>query len=155
MWDADHLRVRFELGGHGWSSLYLEKGDMLHVIHIKHIFEDDPIESLIHFAEDLQSQNYPTRAVFQDEPGTHILELSVAIERTPILKLFSSPKNFQSVDKAEEVASFEVAPSFIATQIFAELQRIEILMRHRLYQKDRTRFPFKRFKQMKTKFNLC
>ena len=153
MWDTDHLCVRFELGRHGWSSLYLEKGDIRHLIRITHIFEDDPVESLIQFAEDIQSESYPVSAIFHDEPGAHILELSVAVDRNPILTLSRSHLNFQPVDKAEEVESFEVIPSFIVAQIFAELQRIERLMGHKLYQKDRNKFPFRRFKQMQSQLS--
>lgn len=153
MGDNEHLRMRFELGRHGWSDLHLEKGNISRVIRITHIFDDDPTESLIQFAEDIQNQKYPARTVFQDEPGTHILELSVVVDGAPELKLFSSSENFQSIEKMEEVETFEVTPSFIATQIFAELCRTEVLMGHKIYQKDRTQFPFKHFKEMKSKFS--
>jgi len=145
---TDFLKVRYDLDTHGWSDLYLEKGNKSHAIRITHVF-DCPIESMIQFVEDIKFGNYPTNLILHDEPGAHILKLSPRKSGMPELQIFWTNHNFQSIHDGELIATYEVVPSFLATQIIAELGRIEILMRHKVYQKNRSHFPAHLLKKIK------
>ena len=144
---SDYLKFRYELDIHGWSDLYLDKGEISHAIRITHTF-DCPVESLIQFVKDIKAQSYPSNIVLHDEPGSHILNLSVPQNGTPILKVFRTRDNFQSIDQAELIGVYAVNPGFLAQQILAELSKIKILMKHKVYQKDRSYFPAHLLKQL-------
>lgn len=148
---AENPIIRFELGLHGWSTLCIVHEAGRIDSDITHVF-DDPVESLILFAEDIRGGRFPARAAFHDEPGMHVLDVSVGKGSIPQLSLLRSNKNFfpfSDLQGFNEIAQFDVDPTFIATQIEAELFRIEHLMGHKQYQRDRSHVPMKRIAELR------
>lgn len=151
MSSAENPTLRFELGLHGWSALCIihEAGRI--DCDITHVF-NDPIESLILLIEDIRRGSFPAMAAFHDEPGMHVLKLSTDEGEAPRLSVLHSHKNYFSgldVEGFHRIAQFDVNPTFIATQIEAELFRIEHLMSHKLYQKDRSPVPMHRIAELR------
>lgn len=148
MWESDHIQIRFELGRHGWSTLLIGTNAEPHQIQITHIF-DDPVEELIRFAESLNNKNYPARAVFRDEPGTHLIEVRPHENSLPILTLSQSNRySVENGSKMQRIATFPVVPRFVSTQIVADLKRIAHLLGDKEFQKNRSSFPWQAYRRL-------
>lgn len=135
--------LRFDVLGHGWSSLEIGSAKDAKAISPSHVLSD-PCEDLMIFCERVLDRDFGATVRFWEEPDYSILEVN-AERGNPTMRLIHEREHTHGADQTIGVTTWSVDPGYFAALCIGEFKRLAFLSDQPEFAKDRAPFPWKAY----------
>ncbi len=148
--------IRYVLGDHGWSSCTIVIDGEPEVMVMSHVF-GCPLTDLLYSLIELLDGTDAVDFCWFDEPGGYKWNISRSKLNRQMLHVhicwLDSNGQWSESDKILSELEFEIEQQFLFASIYAEVIKINELMKIQAYNKHRNKnYPYKLIKQYETRY---
>jgi hypothetical protein len=151
-----HIDLHYVLGDHSWSSCTIEIGERTEVMVMSHLFSC-PLTDFLYSLIELLDGDKEVSFCWLDEPGGYKWDISRNELDPKVLIVhiswLDSNGGWSESDKVLSEIEFQVEQRFLVACVYAEVIKINELMKIKSYNKDRNKnYPYKVIKQYEKKY---